>query len=377
MKKILAFIQLFIVFNGFSQDSLDIKIGQMIMVGIKDYYDRVERTAFLESVSAGKVGGIILYEKNLLPVNTAAEIAAMNLEIIEASTILPFISIDEEGGLVNRLKPKYGFPRTKSASQITKLDNPDSSRYYAEQTASLLQTLGFNLNYAPVVDVNINPANPVIGKLGRSYGSDYRVVIREAEIYLKAHQKYHVGTTLKHFPGHGSSATDTHLGMADVSDSWEIEELFPYKALIDSGLVNGIMTAHIVNSRLDNQRLPATLSSKIIQGLLREFLGYQGVVFSDDMHMGAISEHYGFEEAVVLAINAGVDVLMFSNNVFDYQLTSADELHALIRLKVKEGAIREETIDAAYQRIVALKRKLGLFDEEYLKETKRKLKKLN
>lgn len=349
----------------------------MIMVGLKDYYDLSEREDFLESVRNNRVGGIILYEKNLMPVNTQAELAQMNLEIIEAAEIPLFISIDEEGGRVNRLKKKYGFPETFSAEEIAGMDNPDSTYFFARQTAETLKKYGFNVNYAPVVDVNINPENPVIGSLGRSYSEDYSKVITQAGAFLKAHNDVGVATTLKHFPGHGSSADDTHLGIADVSDTWLIEELFPYKALIDSGWVTGIMTAHIVNRSLDRSLKPATLSKKVIQQVLREFLGFDGVVFSDDMHMGAISQHYGFEEAVVLAINAGVDVLLFSNNVFDYQLTTADELHSLIRKKVQSGEIPQARIEESYQRIMDLKNSVGLLQDEYQKEMKKRLKKLN
>jgi len=363
-------------FRSFGQndDSLKLMIGQMIMIGINDYDDPGEKYDLLGNIKAGYLGGIILYEKNLDKENTSKKLAELILELQEDAKTPLFMSIDEEGGRVNRLKPKYGFPKTRSAAYLGDLDNIDSTYFYAEQTAKLLSGFGFNVNYAPVIDVNVNTSNPVIGKLERSYSEDYREVTRHAAAFIKAHTNYGIATTLKHFPGHGSSADDTHLGIADVTDTWRIEELYPYRFLIDSGVVTGVMTAHIVNGTLDQQKLPATLSNKIINGMLRDFLNYEGVVFSDDMHMGAISANYGFEDAVVMAINAGVDVLMFSNNVFDYQLTTVTEIHELIFQKVKSGQISTGQIQASFQRIMKLKSQLGLLEKDYNKELKRKLK---
>jgi beta-N-acetylhexosaminidase len=304
----------------------------------------------------------VLFEKDLEPKETSKALTEMVLELQQNAPIPLFLAIDEEGGKVNRLKPKYGFPATVSAAYLGRLNVLDSTTYYAERTAHTLYKHGLNINFAPVVDLNTNPENPVIGKVERSFGSEATQVTRHATAWVDVHRKYKVGTVLKHFPGHGSSDKDTHLGMADVSDTWTMSELWPYQRLIDSGKVDAIMTAHIVNRALDPEMLPSTLSSEVIGSLLRGLMDYQGVVFSDDMHMAAISKEYGLEEAIVKAINAGVDVLVFSNNIFDDEKTSGKELHRLIRDHVESGDIPYERIEQSYNRIIKLKQKLGLLE---------------
>jgi beta-N-acetylhexosaminidase len=177
---------------------------------------------------------------------------------------------------------------------------------------------------------------------------------------VDAHRDSNVGTVLKHFPGHGSSSTDSHLDMTDVTDSWMFYELAPYKTMLDSGRVDGIMTAHIINEHLDSDKLPATLSKPIITGIIREFMGFKGVVFSDDMQMHAISKQYGLKNAIQMSIDAGVDVLMFANNVPQTDKRSADEIHSMIMQLVRDGEITEERVDASYERVMKMKANLGI-----------------
>ena len=175
-------------------------------------------------------------------------------------------------------------------------------------------------------------------------------------------------TTLKHFPGHGSSKDDTHLGIADVSNTWNETELIPYRTLIQQGYVDAIMTAHIVNKKLDDSGNPGTLSGKMINDLLRKKLNYNGVVFSDDMQMHAIAKHYGLEEAIKLSILAGVDILTFSNNISGSQERTVDVVHRIIRKFVQDGTIPQERIDQSYNRILSLKNKLNQTSAEYYRE---------
>ena len=337
-------------------DSLDIMIGQMIMIGIGNskMADSLS-TPIVEAIQNGYVGGVILYEKNISQINSQETLKQMIAKLQSYTKTPLFVSIDEEGGHVNRLKPKYGFPKSVSAQHLGEMDNMDSTRFYAQQTAKLLELYGINMNFAPVVDINLNTNNPVIGKKERSFSSDYKSVIEHAQEVINIHNQYEVIPVLKHFPGHGSSKTDTHLGITDITESWQIEELFPYTSLIDSNSVSVIMTAHIVNKSLDNNKLPATLSKKIIDELLREFMGYQGVVISDDMQMGAIKKEYGTKEAIKMAINAGIDLIMFANNVQDYEIITAQEIHHIIKTLVKEGHIKRERIEESYKRILKLK----------------------
>ena len=342
------------------KDSLDIMIGQMIMVGLGDFSELNKKEPVFEAIRTGKVGGVILFEKNLDSRNTSEKLRTI-IDYAQSQADIPLlVSIDEEGGRVNRLKTRYGFPRTVTAQYLGELNNPDSTFFYAKQTAATLYRLGINMNFAPSVDVNLNPENPVIGKIGRSYSKDYLSVARHAAKVVEAHDLFGIATVLKHFPGHGSSRNDTHLGVADVSSSWQFEELYPYKILLDSGKVRAIMTAHIVNAALDNQKLPSTLSDKVIDGILRTFMGFDGVVVSDDMQMQAISTEFGLEEAVRRAILAGVDILLFANNVPDYELSTADQIHSIVRNLVENGDISNERITQSYNRIINLKSSMGL-----------------
>lgn len=348
-----------------TQVTLDQMIGQMVMVGLNKYDEPAQKERTLQAIQEGKISGVILFEKDLKKSNTKENLSSRVWELQKDATIPLFIAIDEEGGKVNRLKPKYGFPKTVTAEYLGEMDLLDSTTYYANQTATNLRQFGFNVNFAPTVDVDINPDNPVIGGYGRSYSADALTVSKHAQRVIEAHDEQQVATVLKHFPGHGSSSSDTHLGIADVSNTWQFEELYPYKSLMDSGKVRAVMSSHIVNRSLDERLLPATLSVKIIDGILRSHLGFDGVVFSDDMHMGAITQHYGFEEAVVLAINAGVDVLVFSNNITLDDLTSAGNLHSLIKQAVDDGRIDSTRIATSYRRILRLKSSLGLLEEDY------------
>ncbi|MEP2023818.1 MAG: glycoside hydrolase family 3 N-terminal domain-containing protein [Reichenbachiella sp.] len=338
--------------------SLDEMIGQMILTGIGDFSYMPEDAEILDEIKAGKVGGVILFEKNINAEHPKKQLKR-TIEMIKGAANYPlFISIDEEGGKVNRLKTKYGFPSTMQAGELGEINNLDTTAFYARNTASTLQEYGFNVNYAPDVDVAINPDNPVIAKLGRSYSDDPRIVANQAQQVIDVHRANGVLAVLKHFPGHGSSRNDSHLGVADVSNTWQFSELMPYKWLIDSGRVDGIMTAHIVNEHLDPSKLPATLSPYIIRNILRGVLGYQGVVFTDDMQMHAISKNYGFEESIKMAINAGVDVMLFCNNVPGNERRTPSQIHSIIKNYIVQGEISEDQIRASYYRIIQLKSKL-------------------
>jgi beta-N-acetylhexosaminidase len=337
---------------------IDIMIGQMILTGIGEYSYLPKDAEILEDIASGKVGGVILFEKNINQKSPKKQLLRTIKMLTDSAKIPLFVSIDEEGGKVNRLKPKYGFPATKTAGFLGEINDLDSTAFYAKNTASTLSEYGFNLNYAPDVDVAINPDNPIIAKIGRSYSDDPAIVARHAQECIRVHHSYEVLTVLKHFPGHGSSKSDTHKGVADVSDYWQFSELMPYKMLLDSGVVDGIMTAHIVNEHLDPSKLPATLSPFIISSILRGFLNYDGVVFSDDMQMHAISKNYGFEEAIKMAINAGVDVLLIANNVAGNERRSPTQIHTIIKSFVEKGEISEERIRKSYNRIVELKSKI-------------------
>jgi beta-N-acetylhexosaminidase len=272
---------------------------------------------------------------------------------------------------VNRLKDKYGFPRSITAAAMGSAGTLDSVRFYGEATAATLAGLGINLNFAPVVDLASNPDNPIIARYGRAFSANEDSVALLAKEFIKAHRKYNVLTSLKHFPGHGSSKDDTHLGIADVTNTWEARELRPYQALIDSGYADAVMTSHIVNKKLDPAGNPGTLSREILGGILRKQLHFDGVVFTDDMQMHAITKHYGLEDAIRLAIQAGVDIMTFSNNISGSDERTVDKVHAIIRTMVEKGVIAEARIDESFDRIMKLKRQLVF--EDRVSELKREL----
>jgi beta-N-acetylhexosaminidase len=348
-------------------DSLDLKIGQMILIGFPG--TQVDSTV-LKEVHEGKVGSIIIFEKNIPPQNSFIALKKIIWTYQHAAPIPLFMCIDQEGGRVNRLKDKYGFPRSITAEAMGKAQTLDSVRFYAEATASTLAGLGINVNFAPVVDLASNPQNPIIAKYGRAFSAKEDSVTLMAKEFIKQHHKMGVLTSLKHFPGHGSSKDDTHLGIADVTTTWEERELKPYKDLIDSGYADAVMTSHIVNKKLDPSGYPGTLSTEILTGILRKKLGFKGVIFTDDMQMHAIAKNFGLEEAIKLAIQGGVDIMTFSNNISGSEERTVDRVHYIIRSMVKRGEISASRIDESYKRIMQLKKKLDpsrdFYHEEFL-----------
>ena len=342
-----------------TQDSLDIKIGQMILIGFPGTAVDPE---VLEEIRLGKVGSIIIFEKNIPPTNSFVALKKIIWTYQHAAPIPLFIAIDQEGGKVNRLKDKYGFPKSITAAAMGKAKTLDSVQFYSESTATTLAGLGINMNFGPVVDLASNPNNPIIARHGRAFSANEDSVVVFAKEFIKQHRKYGVLTSLKHFPGHGSSKDDTHLGIADVTNTWEERELKPYQSLIDSGYVDAVMTSHIVNRKLDKQGNPGTLSADILDGILRKQLKFNGVIFTDDMQMHAITKHYGLEEAIKLAINGGVDIMTFSNNIQGSDERTVDKVHTIIKALVMNGQIKRERIEESYRRISKLKSRLSQGD---------------
>ena len=337
------------------KDSLDIKIGQMIMVGYHGTSLRYD-DPIVDEIKSGAVGGVILFEKNISDTNSVVRLKQLTYALQSLAPIPLIMAIDQEGGKVNRLKTKYGFPKSVTAAYLGEQNNEDTTRFYGQLTAATLAGLGFNVNFAPVLDLASNPDNPIIAKYGRAYSADPEVVARHAGITIREHTRLKVVTVGKHFPGHGSSQADTHLGMADVTNTWDKSELYPYQELIKTGALPAVMSAHIVNEKLDPEGLPGTLSKKILQGILREELGFEGVVFSDDMQMHAITEHYGLEKSIELGINAGLDVIIFSNNIQNSEDRTVNVVHDIMKKMVKKGIIPMSRIDESYARIIKMKK---------------------
>lgn len=352
--------------------SLRDKIGQMLIIGFDD--NRITaQSSVVKIIKEDNIGGVILFDtdktnssdKNIINPNQVRQLNAdlqyANQQAQEQrhQKILPLlITVDYEGGSRGtRLNPSKGFPETFSAATISQM-NDDQIKIVAAGMANTLQDAGFNLNFAPVVDVNVNPNCPIIGKLGRSFSADPTVVAHDANLFSQAYLNKKIQCAYKHFPGHGSSTGDSHLGFVDVSDTWKPKELEPYTQLIgQEKSCDIIMSAHIVNRQLDESGLPATLSHKILTDLLRNKLHFNGVIVTDDMQMKAISAHYTLEKALTLAINAGADMVIFGNQLTD-KPQDPKEIIEIIEAKVNSGEISQQRIEEAYQHIKAMKETL-------------------
>jgi beta-N-acetylhexosaminidase len=341
------------------------RIGQMIMIGFRGT-EISEDSYIVKAIKDIKIGGVILFDFDIpsksFPRNilNPEQTKKLIFDLQGYSSTSLFVAVDAEGGKINRLKPEYGFSDFLSPKELGEIGDTEITRKEALKLSQELKNLGFNMNLAPVVDVNINSNNPVIGALGRSFSSDPQKVALHAQAFIEAHNQNNVITVAKHFPGHGSSSGDSHLGMVDVTETYKEEEIIPYKILQDKGLLNAVMTAHIFNRKIDKD-YPATLSSIFLTDILRKEIGFKGIIISDDMQMEAITNYYGIEEAIIKAINSGGDIVLFSNNSplgFDEELPY--KVQGIIYQAVKNGKIPEERIIESSNRIYNLKKEFKI-----------------
>ncbi len=316
-----------------------------------------ECSQIADDIKKHNLGGVILFDRDMqIPDNQRNIKSPQQLKTLcnwlqNLRSEPLFIAIDQEGGRVSRLNPDCSFPPTLSAKASTSSDASFNNN--CQTICQTLKDAGINLNLAPVVDTGVNQNN-FIFKKERIYSTKPDKVATYAGKAIKINHDNNILTAIKHFPGHGSSQVDSHLGMTDVTTTWNERELIPFKKLGPE--TDMVMTAHIFH-RFFDKKYPATLSHKIITGILREKLGYDGVIISDDMGMKAISANYGLEESITHAINAGVDILLLANNS-EWDLQIVEKAVAIIVNQVKAGRIKEERIDEAVERIDTLKAKL-------------------
>lgn len=348
--------------NKLSDEELRDRIGDLLLIGFRGLTVNLNISKPIKDL---KIGGVILFDydspSKSYPRNITDSTQVKNLiSNIQATSDKPlFIAVDAEGGLVNRLKPSYGFINIPSAESLGNKNDTAYTRQIAGQLGNQLRSLGFNLNFAPVVDVNVNPTNPIIGALDRSFSSDPYKVTAHAEAFIRGLHDNGIITAIKHFPGHGSSVGDTHKGIVDVTNTYKQIELIPFRELIKKGLPDMVMTAHVINRNVDPS-LPATLSPFFIKNILRKELGWNGIVVTDDMQMGAITSIYGLGEAAVMAIKAGGDVLIISNNINVYDEQAPYKVRDAIFNAVRQRRISEDTIIDSSNRIRALKNKFKI-----------------
>jgi beta-N-acetylhexosaminidase len=315
------------------------------------------------AIAKGELGGVILFDRDTLTGTTGRNISSPQQLVALTGALRAaalgggvgpelLIAVDQEGGRVARLNPSDGYPATESQALIGATNDVAHATDVATLTAITLIGAGIDMNLAPVVDLNLNPANPAIGALDRSYSADPEVVIAMATATIDALRGAGIRTVIKHFPGEGSATGNTDHGVVDVTASWSDVELRPFRDLVTADLPAGVMVGHIVNGQLD-PGIPASLSKPTVTGLLRGQLGWRGVVVSDDLQAPAITAQFGAAEAVARSIEAGVDLLLFANQqVYDPDIVD-HTISAVLDL-VDQGRISEARLDASVARIDGL-----------------------
>jgi len=320
------------------------KIGQLIVTGLDSTTLTDDESLMIRN---NQVGGIIFLGHNIKSEQQLRLLQAeIQNEIQSASDIPLFLAIDQEGGRVQRLPlDKSQFP---SALQIGK--NDENVYDYGSKLGTVVKSFELNVNFAPVLDIFSNPKNKVIGN--RAFGTAPEIVARIGTLVMKGIQDQGVIACVKHFPGHGDTSVDSHIGLPVIQHNVERlknYEWIPFQTAIDNG-AEMIMTAHILLPKIDPD-YPATMSDEVITGVLRNDMGFDGVVITDDLVMGAISKQYSYEEASLKSFKAGVDLLLISNNNY------VDEIQHALYSAVKRGELEESRVDESVKRILSLKYK--------------------
>jgi beta-N-acetylhexosaminidase len=332
------------------------KIARLLIVGFRGLTVD-DAPSIAAAIASDGLGGVILFDRDQATggarnVKSPDQVRRLtgDLRALAPDRRLT-IAIDQEGGLVTRLSPKWGYPSVASEAAIGEQGDAAVTAW-AGGIAATLADAGVDLNFAPVVDLNVNPDNPAIGALHRAFSADPAIVARDASLEVAAHRAKGVRTALKHFPGLGSATANTDFGVADVTKTWTDRELDPYRAMLAAGMVDLVMAAHVVNGQLD-RNAPASLSKATVTDLLRGRLGFEGPVVTDDMGAAAITEAFGFEDAIGLALEAGNDLLLFANQQA-YDPALAGTVIDVIERFVNGGRIAEARIDASIARMEAL-----------------------
>ncbi|HET7030679.1 MAG TPA: glycoside hydrolase family 3 N-terminal domain-containing protein [Candidatus Limnocylindrales bacterium] len=333
--------------------SLREQIAALLIVGFRGS-DLADAGWVRTALAEHGLGGVILFDRDQRTggsrnVISPAQVRRLTGELRAAAGDRPIlIGVDQEGGVVTRLSPAHGYPAVQSEATIG-AGTVAAARTWAKALAGTLADAGFNLNFAPVVDLNVNPDSPAIGALDRSFSADPDVVVRMATIEIDAHRAAGVRTTLKHFPGIGSSTTNTDFGVADVTKTWTRAELEPFRRLVAAGEADLVMAGHVVNRTLDADH-PASLSRAIVTDLLRGELGWDGVVVTDDLQAAAITQAFGADEAILLAVEAGNDLLLFANQQV-YTSAIVDRAIRVVADAVSAGRLDRSRIEEAYGRV--------------------------
>jgi beta-N-acetylhexosaminidase len=354
----------YINFAFAAEPSVEEMVAQMLMVGFRGTKVN-EHSAIVKHIRAGFVGNVVLFDKDmtrgagaLRNVQSPAQLKELIATLKGANpySIPLWAAIDQEGGKVQRLRPERGFAAEFPTAQS--LGNKDASftQSVADKIGQELRNMGIDLNFAPVADLNINPESPAIGRIERSFGDDPNIVTKHVLAYAEGMRKAGVLPCLKHFPGHGSAKYDTHDGVTNITYSWRGYELLPYREVLKSNWIGAIMSSHVYHEALDPE-YPASLSYNITTNMLREVLGWKGLIITDDLQMSALTYKYDINEIIYLAIKAGADILMFSCNAkgttFDPDLP--EKAHQILVKLVLDGKVSKKRLHESWERIIALK----------------------
>ncbi len=346
--------------------TIEQKISQMLMIGFRGL-TLVNSQWLVEYLQRGLIGGVILFEKDLETQGTrnieSPEQLKKLIEQLQSLSPFPlFIAIDQEGGRVSRLNSKNGFKDYLSHYEIASKEDESFANEIFTKIAETLYKVGINVNFAPVVDLIINPDNQVVVQNNRCFSSDPSIAAKFAKIFITKHLDFNILSVAKHFPGHGSSHQDSHFQWTDVSSSWKTIELKPYEILSEEGILKAVMVGHIFNKHYD-PNFPASLSHLWIEQILRRQFGFNGLVFTDDLQMKSISDYFTFEETIELSLLAGNDILLFANQI-DF---SADIPQKFVKTTIgllDKNKISIERINKSFERIMNFKNQFMLNKNE-------------
>ena len=333
--------------------TLDEKLGQMVIV---EFYGSTVNSDLSQMIQASHVSGVLIENKNG-NAQTRNQLVTLDHGMQHLAHLPLFISTDFEGGVVNELRQITG--ERPSDAAIGATGNPQVAYNAGHSAAADLTSLGLNVNFMPIVDVLTNPTNP--GLPMRTFGSDPTLVTTMGRAYLRGLSDGGVVGCLKHFPGLGSANLDPHLSLPTMNRSLatlNTVDLVPYRTMIQEGIVPMVMVTHILNPQLD-PKLPTSLSPAVVTKLLRDSLNFQGVIISDTLWMGGISNTYTLAQAAVLAVKAGTDLLLGPRG-----LAQAQEMLYGLHQAVLSGQLAQSQIDASVARILALKLKYAILPRD-------------
>ena len=344
---------------------LENKIGQMLMIGFRG--SDLKKDSDIYRAIKENLGGVMILDRDIPSktynrnIKNPKQLKKLIQDLQKNSQTKLFISIDEEGGIISRLKSKYGFLSTITPYQMGRDSSLKTTKREADRIINQLSYLGFNINFAPTVDLH-NNKNPIIAGWKRAFSSDKDIVVKNADIFIDKSIDKKIIPIIKHFPGHGNSLADTHYKLADITNTWSEDELYTFKKIIQnrassSKSIDIIMVGHLLNKNWDEEPVP--FSEKILNNTLRKDIGYDQLIISDDFDMGAISNNYKLEEIVKKSINAGVNILLFSNNdkYIGYRENLFWDIKRIIIQAVKNGEIDVDKIEYSYNKIMVVKRK--------------------